>query len=123
MDLLFRLKKGINNFSNVDETKFFFREILPNRDNNCFFDVNRKRQIQTNDTIYFTYDGFIVATAIFLGEIIENFDRDEKYVFGHRVKNIKIVDTKKRINTNIFGTRSTYINSDKKRKELKEVLL
>jgi hypothetical protein len=122
MDLLFRLKKGIENFADKDETKHFFREILPNRDSHCFFDVNRKRQIKANDTIYFTYDGFVVATATFLGDIIEDFERDKKYVFGHRVKDIKIVVTEKKINTKIFGTRSTYINSDKKRNELKRVL-
>jgi len=122
MDLLFRLKKGIENFEDKDKTKHYFREILPNRDNYRFFDVNRKKQIKANDTIYFIYDGFIVATATFLGDIIEDIKRDKKYVFGHRVKDIKIVNTEKKINTEIFGTRSTYINAIEKRNELKRVL-
>ena len=98
MDLIFRLSKGIEGFENFYKTKKFFEEILPKRDDNFFYNTKRMNKLKKGDIIYFVYNGFIVAKAEFLGEIKEDFERDEKFVYGHKVKILDIFDKKFYIN-------------------------
>jgi hypothetical protein len=65
MDLLFRLSKQVDGFSNMEETKSFFELELPVRDDNYFYDVKKNRQLEKGDTIYFVYDGYIVQSLYF----------------------------------------------------------
>ena len=98
MNLVFRLSKGIEGFENFYKTKNFFEEILPKRDSNFFYNTKRMNKLKKGDIIYFVYDGFIVAKAEFLGEIKEGFERDERFVYGHKVKILNIFDKKIYIN-------------------------
>ncbi|MDM5264569.1 HNH endonuclease signature motif containing protein [Sulfurovum sp. XTW-4] len=122
MDTLFRLSQNIEGFSNIDETKYFFNNILPERDNNHFFNVNRLLQIKPNEIIYFAYAGYLVAKATFAGEIIEDYDRDPKYNFGHKLTNIQIINSNQKLNTKIFSTRTTYLDTKEKLDEIKRIL-
>lgn len=122
MDVLFRLNQNIQGFYDIEETKKFFKEILSNRDNNHFYNVSRLRQINLGDTIYFAYSGYIVAAATFGGEIIENFERDQRYKFGHKLTNIEIIDSNERLDTKILSTRTTYLNSEEKINAIKKAL-
>ena len=47
MDILFRLSQNIEGFNDIEETKEFFKEVLPNRDDNYFYNVNRASFIPT----------------------------------------------------------------------------
>jgi len=59
MNLLFRLSKTVEGFENIEKTKKFFSNTLPNRDQNHFFDVvQRGDKLNQNDTIYFVYDSY-----------------------------------------------------------------
>ena len=123
MDALFRLNQDVDGFSSIDETKYFFRETLPKRDGNYFFHTKKMRGIETNDKIYFSYNGYIVAKAYFDGEIKTDKERDEDFVQGHKVKNIEIVDSNLQINSQIVKGRGIkYIDSDEVREEIQRVL-
>ncbi len=122
MDTLFRLSQNIEGFNNIDETKDFFRNILPARDNNHFFNVKRLLQIKPNEIVYFAYAGYLVAKATFTGEIIEDYDRDAKYNFGHKLTNIQIINSNQKLNTKIFSTRTTYLSTKEKVDEIKRIL-
>ena len=123
MNILFRLSQNIEGFQDIEETKEFFEKVLPKRDNNYFYNVNKLQQINLGDTIYFAYAGYIVAEAIFTGEIIENFERDEKYNFGHKLTNIKIIDYSDKLDTIVLSTRTTYLDSEDKITAVKKALL
>ena len=118
MNLLFRLKS----FKDADEVKEYFNNILPKRDNNYFFNVNKLQQIEANETIYFTFSGFIVATATFIGEVIEDRQRDDIFIFGHQLANIKSIDSNIKLDTAIFGTNTTYLDTDKKIEEIERII-
>lgn len=122
MDVLFRLSQNIEGFYDIEETKDFFLNILPERDNNHFFNVNRLLQIKSNEIIYFSYSGYLVAKATYTGNIIEDYDRDEKYNYGHELSNIKIIDSNLKLNSEILSTRTTYIGTKEKINEVKRVL-
>jgi len=125
MDLLFRLSKKIEGFEDIEEAKYFFKDILPKRDENHFYDTKKNQQIEAGEIIYFVYDGYIVAMGVFLGEIRENYERDqeyEKYFYGHKLADIQIVNSARRLNTKIVGTRTTYVDSDAKHEEINATL-
>jgi len=111
MNLLFRLNQDVED---TEETKEFFENILPNRDDSHFFNVNKLQKIDLGDTIYFAHSGYIVAEATFAGEIIENFERDEKYNYGHKLENIKIVESSDKLDTKVLSSRTTYLDSEAK---------
>jgi len=122
MDLLFRLKKDIRDFYSIEDAHKFFNNTLPQRDNNYFFHIKKLQKVNTGDTIYFVYDGYIVAKAVFVGQIIENLERDEKYIQGHQLENIQTINTDKKLNNYIVSTRTKYIDSPKIRDEVTRVL-
>ncbi len=122
MDLLFRLGKKEGGFKDIEEAKTFFRKTIILRNNSYFYDVvSRGRNLNSGDNIYFTFDSYIVAKAIFTGEIKINHKRSKKYIHGHKLKNIEILDVSEKINNKIFGARTTYIDN-KKGKEIERVL-
>lgn len=122
MDLLFRLGKKEGGFKDIEKAKTFFRETILSRDDSHFYDVfNRSKNLNSGDTIYFTFDSYIVAKATFVGEIKIDRKRSKKYIYGHKLKNIQLLDISEKINNRIFGARTTYIDN-KKRKEIKRVL-
>ena len=116
--LLFRLKS----FNDVLEVKDYFKSELLKRDNNYFFNVNRLQQIKCNETIYFSFDGYLVATGIFMGKIVEDREKDDKFIFGHQLANIKIIDSDIKLNTTIFGTNTTYLDTDEKIEEIEKIV-
>ncbi len=125
MNLLFRLSKDkLEGFANILETKKFFNEVLPTRDNNYFFHTKRmnEKKLQKGDIIYFVYDNYIVAKADFFGKIKSDRLRDEKFIFGHKINNIEIINSNIPLNTKIVSTRTTYIDNVEKQNELKRVL-
>ncbi len=123
MDLLFRLKKNINNFENEEKEKKFFINTLKEKDNNCFFHTKKIRQSKEGDTIYFAFDGYIIAKAIYSGNIIVDQDRDEDFVNGHALRDIYIIDNSLKINSNIIRGRGIkYINTDAIKTEIQRVL-
>ncbi len=103
MDLLFRL--SIDGFLSVEDTKIFFLNILPKRDNNYFFHTRKISHINQEDIIYFSYNGYMVAKAIFDGQIVTDKDRDEKFIKGHKLKNIQIINSSVKLDTNIIRER------------------
>ena len=118
MTLLFRLKS----FEDIDEVKDYFKNILPKRDNNYFFNVSRLKQIEENEIIYFSFSGYIVATATFTGEKIEDKQRDEKFIFGHKLSNIQIINSTKKLDVKIFGTNTAYLNTKDKLDEIQSIM-
>ena len=109
MDLLFRLSQDVIGFEDIEEAKSFFTDILPKRDRNYFFHSKIMRKLKENDVIYFSYDSYIVAKAIFMGEIKTIPDRDIKFIHGHRLNNIQIIDSNLKLNNKIVGKRTVYI--------------
>ena len=123
MDLLFRLSKDMDGFSSIEETKSFFSEILPKRDNNYFFHTKKISQMNRGDTIYFSYDGYIVAKATFDGEIITDKERDENFIEGHKLKNIQIINSSKKLDTKIIkGRGMRYIKTEEIQQEILRAL-
>ncbi|MBL0703657.1 MAG: HNH endonuclease [Sulfurospirillum sp.] len=122
MNLLFRLKQNEEGFNDIEETKDFFKNILPTRDNNYFYNVKKLKQVCADDTIYFAYAGYIVAEATFTGDRIENFERDKKYNFGHQLINIKIVQSSDKLDFKILSSRTTYLSTEEKIDAVKKAL-
>jgi len=123
MDILFRLSQNIvRGFYDIEEVKEYFKEVLPNRDNNYFYNINRLKQVSLNDTIYFAYAGYIVVKATFAGEIIEDFERDIKYIFGHKLTNIQVIKSSDKLDVKILSSRTTYLNTKEKIGALKKAL-
>lgn len=118
MTLLFRL----TSFEDIEEVKDYFENILPERDNNYFFNINKLQQIEENETIYFSFGGDLVASAKFTGDIVEDSQRDEKFIFGHKLKNIKIIGNSKKLDVEIFSTNTTYLNTKDKLNAIKRLL-
>jgi len=52
MNVLFRLKKDIRDFYSIKDAHDLFINILPKRDQNCFFNNKRLRELKAHDTIY-----------------------------------------------------------------------
>lgn len=121
MNLLFKLDPKVKGFATIKEAKYFFNSELPLRDN-YFYNVNTISQIKPNEIIYFSLTGYIVAKAIFTGDIIRNEERD-KFKIGHKVKNVEIIESTKKINFEIINGRAiNYLDSDTKTNEIKRVL-
>ena len=121
MDLLFKLDPNVEGFATIEEAKDFFKNELPLRDN-YFYNVNTISQIDSEEIIYFSLTGYIVAKAIFTGEIIKNENRD-KFKVGHKVKNVEIIDSEEKINFQIINGRAiNYLNNETKSNEIKRVL-
>ncbi len=126
MNLLFRLSQRIDGFEDIENTKSFFKNILPTRDNNYFFNTKKfsKDKIKENEIIYFSYDSYIVARANFLGEIKTLPDRDEKYIHGHKLQNVEIINSNLKLNLENFKVLFSmkYIDTDKLQKEIDRVI-
>ncbi len=125
MDLIFRLSQDkVEGFENIEKTKKFFSEILPKRDKNYFFHTKKmnKKKLQKGDTIYFSYDNYIVAKAKFMGEIKTENDRNEKFIHGHKITEIEIINSNIQLDTKIVSTRTTYIDNIEKKDEIERVL-
>ncbi len=125
MDLLFRLGKKEGGFKNLELAKYFFTETIFSRDKSHFHDVvNRGKKLDNGDTIFFSYDSYIIAKGTFTGEVKINRNRvkaKNKFVYGHKLKDIQLLDASEKINNKILGARTTYIDN-KKRKEINRVL-
>jgi len=125
MNLLFRLSQDIGGFENIESTKSFFTDILPTRDSNYFFHSKKiGDRLKENDTIYFSYDSYIVAKAIFLGEIKTLPNRDIKFIHGHKLENIEIINSDLKLNFKKFkaGHSMKYIDTDEWQKEIDRVI-
>lgn len=125
MDLLFRLSQDkVEGFENIVETKNFFNKVLSRRDKNYFFHTKKmnEKKLQNGDIIYFAYDNYIVAKAKFLGEIKPDTLRDEKFIYGHKLNNVEVINSNIQLNTKIVSTRTTYIDNVEKQNELERVL-
>ncbi len=118
MNLLFRLK----DFNDTKEIENYFNNQLPKRDDNYFYNSKRLRQIKNNEKIYFSFNGKVVAIGIFSGSIIENTERKSNYKFGHKLIEIQIVNSNIKLNSKIFGTNTTYLNTDEKITEIKRII-
>jgi predicted HNH restriction endonuclease len=126
MNLLFRLSQNIVGFEDIESTKSFFINILPKKDNNYFFHSKKfsKDKIKMNDIIYFSYDRYIVAKAIFMDEIKTLPDRHIKFIHGHKLENIKIINSDLELNFKKFkaGHSMKYIDTDEWQKEIDRVI-
>ncbi len=123
MDLLFRLKKDINAFKTETQAKDFFKNTIKSRDNNYFFHTKKIRQSQKGDIIYFAFEGYIIAKAIYGGNIIINQIRDKDFINGHELNDIFIIDGSLKINSNIIKGRGIkYIDENSIEKEIEKVL-
>ena len=123
MNLLFRLSKTVVGFENIDNTKYFFSDILPSRDTNHFYDVvKREENLNENDVIYFVYDSYIVAKAIFTGNILIDINRDDKYIYGYGLQNLELINASTRLNHKVFGTRTRYIKTVEMQNEINRIL-
>jgi len=126
MDLLFRLskdRKDKDGFSSIGKTKLFFTNDLPRRDNNYFFHTRKISQMNSGDTIYFSYDGYLVAKAIFEGEVKTDKERNKKFIQGHKVADIQLLNTSIKLNPEVIkGRGMRYINTKEIRDEIQRVL-
>lgn len=122
MELLFRLDPDQPGFENRIKTKEFFNCTLIQNDNSFFYATKKYGEIKDNDLIYFSWKNYIVATAAFLGEIVEDKSRDSIFRFGYKVTDIKIIESTIELDHNIVATRTTYIDTPAKIAELKRVL-
>jgi predicted HNH restriction endonuclease len=125
VDLFFRLSQDkVEGFENIVETKNFFNKVLPTRDKNYFFHTKKmnEKKLQNGDIIYFAYDNYIVAKAKFLGEIKPDTLRNEKFIYGHKLNNVEVINSNIQLNTKIVSTRTTYIDNAEKQNELERVL-
>lgn len=123
MDLLFRLGKKKGGFKDIEKARAFFRETILSRDDSHFYDVvKRDKNLNNGDTIYFTFNSYIIAKTTFTGEIKTDPDRSEKYIHGHKLKNIQLLDLSERLDNKIFDARTNYINNNEKLKEIERVL-
>ena len=118
MQLLFRL----TSFETKKEVREYFENILLQRDNNCFFNTKKLQQIELNETIYFSFESYIIVTATFMDEIIVDTKRDEKFIFGHKLSDIKLINSNEKLNIDIVGTNTVYLNSKAKLDEIKRVM-
>jgi len=125
MDLLFRLGKKERGFQNIESARYFFTDTIFSRDKSHFHDVvNREKSLNDGDKIFFSFDSYIIAKGTFTGKVKINRDREKaknKCVYGHKLKDIQLLDASKKINSKILGTRTTYIDA-KRRKEIYRVL-
>jgi hypothetical protein len=126
MDLLFRLSQDIEGFEDIKETKYFFENTLKERDENYFYNTKKfsLKKINNNDSVYFSYDGYIVAEAIFCGDIIDNSQRSSEYRYGHKLRNIKIVNSNLKIDFAKFKVLFSmkYIDSTEWYEEIQRVI-
>jgi hypothetical protein len=124
MNLLFRLSQDIVGFEDIESTKDFFLNTLPTRDKNYFFNTKKfsKDKIKMNDVIYFSYDRYIIAKAIFMGEIETLPDR--KFIYGHKLENIEIINSDLELNFKKFKVMYSmkYIDTDEWQKEIDRVI-
>ena len=90
--------------------------------NNYFYHTRKLRQIRKNETIYFSFDGYLIATGVFLDNIIEDRNRDSKFIFGHQLSNIQIIKFNPTIDSAIFGTNTTYLDTDEKLQEIVRII-
>ncbi len=127
MNLLFRLNQEMEGFENKKSTKDFFSNILPERDKNYFFNTRRfsTDKIKKDEMIYFLYDGYIVATANYLGEIKTIPNRlNSRYVHGHKLDNIEIINSELKLNLNEFRILFSmkYVDSSQFQDEINRVI-
>ena len=119
MDALIRFTEN-GGFKNNKNVKKYFKQEIPNKQNNYFYNSNRINQIEKNDILYFSFKSEIVATAQFTGDAIVEEGRDFDY--GYKIKNINFFDKPIKTNNKLFTGRSvTYIKTDEQKEELKIV--
>ena len=120
MNLIFRLSKDD---PDLKDPEIFFTDTLIKRDDKYFYDSNKRRNIDKGNTIYFLYDSKIIAIGIFDGEILENRKRSEKYIYGHKLKNIQIINSKIKMNYQVISTRTTYVDTKEKQDEINRAFI
>jgi len=109
MNLLFRLSQDVGGFEDIEKARDFFKNILPVRDDNHFFHTKKiGDRLKKNDTIYFSYNNYIVAKATYKDSIKTIPERDEKFIHGHKIEDIEIINSDLKLNTKIVGTRTIY---------------
>ena len=124
MNLLFRLDQGSTDFEDIEKARLFFKSTIRDRDDNYFYDSRNLKQIDCGEKIYFSYDSQVVAIAIFTGNTTENKDRDEKFIYGHQLSHIRIIEHSKRMDNKIIGPRSrNYLKTDIMQNEIDRIIL
>jgi len=120
MDALIRFtQKG--GFEKVEDVKEYFEEKVPKQDN-YFYNSTKISQIKKDDILYFSFGGKIVAIAQFTGKYKLRDDEKFKFIYGYKIKNIKILDNPIHINNKLFAGRAiTYIKNDEQREELNKI--
>lgn len=118
MKLLFRL----TSFETLEEVKDYFQNTLLQRNSHYFFNPKKLQQIKLNETIYFSFKSYIVATATFMDEVIVDTERDDKFIFGHKLNDIKLINSNEKLNLDIVGTNTVYLNTKAKLDEIQRVM-
>jgi len=121
MDALIRFtKKG--NFENVEDVKKYFMKEISQQNNNYFYNATKISQIKKDDILYFSFGGKIVAITQFTGKDKLRDDKEFEFIYGYKIKNIKILDNPIHINNKLFAGRAiTYIKNDAQREELRKI--
>ncbi len=123
MNVLFRLSQNVEGFEDIEKTKDFFKNVLPKRDNDYFFHTKKISKMNQGDTIYFAYNGYLVAKAIFEGQIIKDEKRDEKYTKGHKLSDIQIINSSTKLDRKIIKGRDlNYIKSKEIQDEIQRAI-
>lgn len=113
MNLLFRLSQDVGGFEDIEKARDFFKNILPVRDDNHFFHTKKiGDRLKKNDTIYFSYNNYIVAKATYKDSIKTLPERGKKFIHGHKIENIQIINSDLKLNTKIVGTRTIYATNE-----------
>jgi 5-methylcytosine-specific restriction protein A len=121
LETLFKLDPKVVGFETIEEAKSFFQYELP-ESKNYFFNTNTISKLESDDTIYFALTGQIIAKAIFNGDIIEVDDRG-KYKVGHKLKNVEIINSNRKLNSEIIKGRAiNYLDTPEKIYEIKRIL-
>lgn len=83
--MLYKLK----NFKNINDAINLIKHIVPNDNDNFFHTNGHFNQIESNGIIYFAFNKYIIAKAVFL----YSREKDsEEFKIGHKIGNICMID-------------------------------
>lgn len=88
MDLLCR----VPSFNDIEEALEYFEYDITLQDNYFYASKNFKN-LEKNDTIYFIYENKIISKGIYTGDSHIDKERDNKFIYGYKLKNIKIINS------------------------------